>query len=104
LTRTITVTETPYLSPTPTRTVTLTATISPTFSITPTWTITDTPLPTQTAVAPAVLSTNMFKPLMGQPLDIAFKAPTDGRVTIRVFTVAAEKVLEPFNRDVQAGQ
>jgi hypothetical protein len=91
-TPTLSATQSPYQSPTQ----------SPT--VTPTWTISDTPLPTHTAVVPAVLDHNVFRPGKDAPLDIAFKAPQASRVTVRVFNLAGEKVRSPFAADVAAGQ
>jgi hypothetical protein len=93
-----TCTATPYLSPTST------GTISPTFTVSPTWTLSDTPAPTGTAVVPAVLDRNIFRPGQGVPLAITFKAPEAGRVTVHVFNVAGEKVRAPFESDVPADQ
>jgi hypothetical protein len=87
----LTATETPVYSPTFTPTITLT------------FTETLTPLPTGTPEAPAVLDRNIWKPDSGQPLRIGIKAPQAGRVTVRVFNVAGEKVRDPFDAEVPAG-
>jgi hypothetical protein len=49
-----------------------------------------------------VLQANVFRP--GQALHIGIKSPTGGRVTVRVFNVAAEQVRRPYEADVPAGQ
>jgi flagellar hook assembly protein FlgD len=54
-------------------------------------------------VAPAVLESNIFKPAQGKPLDIAFMAPQSGRVTVKVFNVAGERVRRPYDTDTPAG-
>jgi hypothetical protein len=69
-----------------------------------TWTITDTPLPTATAVVPAVLSENIFRPLQGRSLRISLRPLEDGHVTVRVFNVAGEKVRTPFEADLPKDQ
>ena len=61
-----------------------------------------TPLPTGTAVVPAVLSENIFRPGKGQPLIISIHPLEDGHCTVRVFNMVGEKVREPFNSDVPA--
>lgn len=71
--------------------------------MTTTYTITMTPLPTGTPEAPAVLNRNIWRPALGQPLRIGIKAPVGGRVTVRVFNVAGEKVRDAFEADAPAG-
>jgi hypothetical protein len=51
---------------------------------------------------PAVLSRNIWRPALGQPLHIGIKSPIGGKVTVRVFNVAAEKVRAPFEAEVPA--
>jgi len=68
-----------------------------------TYTITDTPTITPTAAVPVVLSVNVVKPEQGGKVDISFKAPEAGRVTVKVFNLAAELVRPVFEADVQAG-
>jgi hypothetical protein len=60
-------------------------------------------LPTGTAVVPAVLGSNIFRPSEGKPLPISFKPFTDGHCTVRVFNLSGERVREPFSADVQGG-
>lgn len=62
-----------------------------------------TPLPTGTAVVPAVLDQNVFRPLSGRPLGIAFKPVQGGRVTVRIFNVAGELLRTPFDAEATAG-
>jgi hypothetical protein len=65
--------------------------------------VSNTPLPTGTAVVPAVLDKNIFRPGQGQPLQISFRAPVDGHVTVKIFDLAGELVRTPFDADVQSG-
>jgi hypothetical protein len=76
---------------------------TPTGTISATFTISDTPLPTGTAVIPAVLDRNIFRPGRGNPLQISFRALEDGRVTVRIFNIAGEKVITPFDAEIKAG-
>jgi flagellar hook assembly protein FlgD len=50
-----------------------------------------------------VLDRNVFRPNLGTPLAISFKAPEDGYVTVRIFDVAGENVREPYQANVAAG-
>ncbi len=68
-----------------------------------TYTITDTPTITPTAAVPVVLSANVVKPDQGGKVDISFKVLEAGRVTVKVFNLAAELVRPLFEADVQAG-
>jgi hypothetical protein len=72
-------------------------------SFTSTPTPAGTPLPTGTAVIPAVLDQNVFRPGQGKPLQIAFRAEEDGRVSVRIFNVAGEKIVAPFEADIKKG-
>lgn len=47
-----------------------------------------------------MLDQNVFRPDKGRPLRIGIKSPQGGRVTVRVFNVAGEKVRAPFEADV----
>lgn len=69
-----------------------------------TYTITDTPTISPTAVVPAVLSGNVFKSEQGGQVSASFKAPSAGRVTVKVYNLAAELVRTPFEADVPADQ
>lgn len=72
-------------------------------SPTPSYTITMTPLPTSTPETVAVLSHNVWRPLLNGDLHIGIKPPVDGMVTVHVFNAAAELVREPFKADCSAG-
>jgi flagellar hook assembly protein FlgD len=74
-----------------------------TFSASPSFTESLTPAPTGTAVVPAVLSTNIFRPLKGGSLTIDFKPAQDGRVTVKIFNLSGEHIRKPFEADVKAG-
>lgn len=52
---------------------------------------------------PAVLDQNVFRPGHGRPLQVNFKAPEAGRVTVKIYNVAGELVRKPFDADVSAG-
>lgn len=70
---------------------------------TPTWSVSNTPGPTQTAVVPAVLSTNIFRPGQGVPLKIDIKPVESGRVSIRIFNISGELVRPVLEADLAAG-
>jgi hypothetical protein len=78
-------------------TASLTPTISPTFSNTL------TPAPTATQVAAAVLSSNVFKPELGQPLQVWVKPVASGRVWVRIYNLAGELVQPLFEGEAVAG-
>jgi flagellar hook assembly protein FlgD len=50
-----------------------------------------------------VLSHNVWRPDKSGPLHIGIKAPQSGRVTVRIFNMAAERVRTPFEAEVTAG-
>ena len=62
-----------------------------------------TPVPTGTADIPAVVDRNVFRPGQGPPLVISFKAPSDGLVTVKVYSLAGELVDPVFQAPVQQG-
>ena len=78
-------------------------TITQTETITPTFSDTLTPAPTATQVAPAVLSTNIFRPDLGAPLQIWVKPAQTGRVWVRIYDLAGELVQPLFEGEAQAG-
>jgi len=49
-----------------------------------------------------VLSTNIFRPALGQPLQVSFKAQHAGRCWITIYNLAGENVRPLFEDDVQA--
>lgn len=50
-----------------------------------------------------MLDQNVFRPGQGRPLAISFKALEPGRVTVKVFNTAGERVRTPFDADVAEG-
>lgn len=51
----------------------------------------------------AFLSENIFRPAQGRPLSIGFKAQADGRVTVKIFNLAGERVRLLQELDVRQG-
>jgi hypothetical protein len=50
-----------------------------------------------------VTNHNHFNPLNGEACTISMLAPSAGVVTVKVFTLSGEEVLEVFNEPVSAG-
>ena len=46
---------------------------------------------------------NIFRPEQGGTVTISFRAPDDGKVTVRVFNIAGTLVRPIFEADVQQG-
>jgi hypothetical protein len=103
----VTVTASPSFSPAFSATTTRTATAPPTATPPPTpaytHTTTLTPAPTFTAEVPAVTDRNVFRPTQGGKLQISFKAPQDGKVSVKVYNLAGQMVMPVFEAQVQAG-
>jgi hypothetical protein len=115
-TRTGTVSQTQTLLPSPASTASPSSSATPAYSPTSTVTadasatpvlspsVTLTPQPSGTALVPAVLSTNIFRPLTtGGSLQIDFQAPQDGRVTVKIFNLSGEHICKSFDADVKSG-
>ena len=93
-------------TPTPSPTITLTPTITPTPSISPTATdtpwvayVTATPAP---SLGEASIRGNLYHPDRGQPLELRFSVPYDGRVSISLVNRLGQRIRR-IERDVQAG-
>ena len=64
-----------------------------------------TSLPSYTlGVEKAFTSANVFNPDKGVPVSIGFRAEGDGRVTVKVYSIAGELVRPVFETDAKAGQ
>jgi hypothetical protein len=64
--------------------------------------VSDTPAPSATAVVPAVLDRNVFRP-GGSPLRIDFRPLSADKVTVRIYNLAGELVRPLLEADVAAG-
>jgi hypothetical protein len=63
-----------------------------------------TPQPSVTALVPAVLDRNIFRPRSGQPLLIAVRPYLNGHVTVRIYDLMGERVRVLQDGDLTAAQ
>jgi len=101
--KTSTSTSTTLATPINTETITPIATAKPNWTHTSTPTITTTPLPTATVVVPVVTNRNVFHPTQGDSFTISIKAPQNGELTVKVFSISGELVRIAYDSVARAG-
>lgn len=52
---------------------------------------------------PVVASKNVFKPEEGGKVDIAMRAPVDGRVTVKIYDINGDLLRPVFEENISAG-